>query len=83
MGGTPVNHQLKQLLKDGKGNTVTDRRDINAQSKSFYESLYTSEAGDGELVENFFSKLEMPSLAESDKSELERNIILTVINSAI
>lgn len=86
-----LSHQLKQsatagfisVTKDGDGNIVTDQRDINAQFKSFYENLYTSEAADGELVENFFCKLEMPSLDESDKSELERDKTQMEINSAI
>lgn len=69
---------------DGESNIVTDQRDINVQFKSFYENLYTSEAGDGELVEDFFSNLEMPFLDELDKSELERHITdITEMNNAI
>lgn len=86
-----LSHQLKQSatagfissIKDDKGSIVTDQRDINAQFKSFYENLYNSEAGDTESVNNFFSKLEMPSLNLSDKSKLEGCITEMEIDSAI
>ena len=62
-------------IKYREGNIVTDQRDINAQFKSFYEDLYTSEA-------YYFSILEMPTLDGEDKSRLERNITFTEIDSA-
>lgn len=71
------------MIKDDKGNIITDQRDINAQFKSFYKKKSNSEGGGAESVKNFFCKLEMPSLDDSDKSKLERHITQTEINSAI
>lgn len=78
-------HQLKQsatagfisAIKDEEGNIVTDQKNMNAQN------LYTSGASSKELVDDFFSQIEMPSSDESDKSGLERNTTLTEIDNAI
>ena len=84
-------HQLKQSatagfissIKDGEGNVVVNQGDINNRFKSFYEDLYSSEAGDKDLVENFFDDLELPLLGRSDKKDSERPITAMEIDTAI
>ena len=55
---------------------------MNVQFKSSFKNLCTSEARNIDLVDDFFRKLEMPSLDESD-NRLDRNITSTEIYSAI
>lgn len=79
-----LSYQLKQsaqtglisAIKDMEANIVTNQRKINAQLKSLYENLYTSEANDQKTVGNFLEELEITSLNESHKSNLEWNITL-------
>lgn len=59
---------------------------MDAQFKSFYESLHESEAGNAGFAKKkkkIFHKLKKPCPDKSDKSEMERNKTQMEINNAI
>lgn len=56
---------------------------INKQFKFFYEELYTSEPCDKANIASFFAKLEIPTISEQNKVNLEQSIFTMETEQAI
>ena len=66
------------------GQTILDQQDINGEFEQFYTHLYSSESeGDPTLIDDFFSKLNIPTISEEDKAQLEEPLSLGELNNAI
>lgn len=71
-------------IRAQSGQTILDQQDINGEFEQFYTHLYSSESeGDPSLIDDFFSKLNIPTISKEDKAQLEEPLSLEELNNAI
>ncbi len=64
--------------------TSTEPGEINAEFKTFYSNLYTSEVIlDPDILKNFFHDLDLPSLTEEESESLNTPISLEELRKAL
>lgn len=90
--GRALAHQLRQRtanqtipeINDECGLKCTDNEKINSCFRKFYQLLYTSDGPNNPvLLEDFFRFLKMPSVSVEFSAELERDLSVKEIVSAI
>lgn len=79
--------RAKQLIagvRTDNGNITSDSKVINEKFRAFYSNLYTSDCTvDSKVMDNFFSNLDIPSLSQDMRNNLEAPITEEEITAAI
>lgn len=88
-----LSHQLRQSVATSfiteigldDGGSTTEQKSINKQFQEFYKNVpvYESEAGDDNLITEFFDNSQMPSLDQDDVSSHEEPLTQAEIERAI
>lgn len=79
-----IDTNIISSLKDGKGGTAHDSKQINTIMREFYQKLYSSETSASEdLCYSFLEKINLPCLAEDQSADLNSLITKEEVVEAI
>ena len=90
--GRLLSHRLQKartsriipVIKSESGEILKTPQDINRRFKEYYKTLYSSEVNPSpDDLETFFSKINLPTLSNEDRENLERPISQAEILAAI
>lgn len=71
-------------LKDDKGGTAHDSKQMNTIMREFYQRLYSSESNaSGDYCHSFLKQTNLPCLTENQSADLDRLIIQEEVVEAI